>query len=96
MDKKIKEYTHRFPSVKNLQITSSDRKGKRFTATFVMGGETQNIHFGLKGAHTFYDGATQQKMLSYRARASKIKNKYGQYTYKIPGTANSFAYWILW
>jgi hypothetical protein len=86
----------RFPQVKNLIIYKSTRAGKRFTAEFDLAGVYHRVHFGLAGAFTWFDGAPATKRDSYRARASKIKNAQGRYTYKIAGTANSFAYYILW
>lgn len=44
----------------------------------------KKVHFG------------QQKRSAYRARASKIRNKEGQYTYEIRNTPNYLAYNILW
>ena len=93
---KIKNYTRLFPRVKNLIIYKSTRAGKRFTAEFDLAGRHRMVHFGLAGAFTWFDGAEKTKRDSYRARASKIKNAAGKYTYKIAGTANSFAYHILW
>ena len=96
MDKKIIEYTLLFPVVTQLRITNSNRKNKRFRADFVMNGQHRVVHFGLKNAQTYFDGASKKKRDSYLARASKIKNKKGEYTHSQPGTANSFAYHILW
>lgn len=96
MEVKIKQYERRFPQVSSLSIKRSDKKSKRFRADFVMQGGHRTVHFGQPGAYTFYDGAPTKKMMAYKARASKIVNKDGQYTYLIPGTANSLAYWILW
>jgi hypothetical protein len=90
------EYEKRFPQVKNLVLSVSTASGKRLTATFVLHGQKCMVHFGLKGAYTYSDGAPPEKRDSYKARASKITNAKGEYTYMIPGTANSFAYWLLW
>lgn len=96
MDSKVRKYMRLFPSVTDLQIYPSNRKGKRFTAEFTKGGKRQRVHFGQDTAHTYYDGASLEKRRGYRARASKITDKYGRYTYMRPGSANSFAYHILW
>lgn len=93
---KARAYMRKFPTVKNLLIYASKVKNKRFTADFYIGGKRKIKHFGLSGAYTWFDGAPRSKRDSYRARASKITNKRGQYTYKIAGTSNSFAYFILW
>lgn len=92
----IIKYHRLFPSVKNLVVVPSSSLNKRLTAVFYMGGRRHVVHFGLRGATTYADGASKAKRDSYRARASKITNASGQYTYKIPGTANSFAYHLLW
>lgn len=38
----------------------------------------------------------EKRRKAYRNRAEKIKNKKGEYTYKIPHTANWFSYNFLW
>jgi hypothetical protein len=85
----------RFPAVKNLVLCKTTGP-KRFAAEFTMGGKHRIVRFGDPNGSTYADGASSQKRNSYRARASKITNARGQYTYKIPGTANSLAYWLLW
>lgn len=96
IERKIREYKRRFPQVHDLAVVRSDRTGKRLKATFSMAGRPHTVHFGLSTAYTWADGAPEEKRRSYRARASKITNGRNQYTYRLPGTANSFAYWILW
>jgi hypothetical protein len=54
------------------------------------------IHFGAKNSQTFLEGASEAKRDSYRARASKIKNKEGNFTYNIKYTPNFLSYFILW
>jgi hypothetical protein len=94
--RKVTEYKRRFPQIKDLVVEESSRKGKRLTATFTQKGEKKTVHFGQDTAFTWADGADAKKRASYQARASKITNAKGEYTYRIPGTANSLAYWILW
>lgn len=96
IERKISAYRRKFPSVKDLHVVKSDRPGKRLKATFTLNGKLKTVHFGLHGAVTWADGAPREKRDSYRARASRIKNAAGRNTYLIPGTANSFAYWVLW
>lgn len=96
IERKIRAYKQKFPQVKDLHITESDSEHKRLRAEFTLRGKHKVVHFGLKTAYTWADGAPKAKRDSYRARASKITNADGKYTYVIPGTANSFAYWILW
>lgn len=92
----VAKYHRIFPSVKNLHILPSHSPHKRFTAIFNLNGRRRVVQFGQRGAFTFADGAPRSKRDSYLARASKITNARGQYTYRLPGTANSFAYWLLW
>lgn len=90
------KYMKKFPKVKKLRLTESDRHGKRLKALFMLDGKKHTIHFGDFYSETYYDGASETKRRAYQARASKIKNKEGEFTYMIPGTANSFSYWLLW
>ncbi|BAU79949.1 hypothetical protein A9K97_gp402 [Tokyovirus A1] len=92
---RIREYQRLFPSVKQLRITPSSRPQKRLKATFVLGGEEKVVHFGQRGAFTYFDGAPETKRNAFRARHSKILNK-GRTAYKVPGSASSFAWVILW
>jgi len=96
IEAKLKTYMRRFPSVKRLTVEPSTAANKRLTARFVMDGRPRTVHFGQAGAFTWADGADRAKRDAYRARASRITNAHGEYTYVIAGTANSFAYWLLW
>lgn len=103
----LKRYSHLFPEIKNLAITRSERKDKRFTAHFTIRGTSRKINFGQPGAYTYYDwilegrpadiaSAMEVKRAGYRARAAEIRNGEGKRTAMVPGTANSFAFWLLW
>lgn len=83
------------------RIEKSPRKNKKLRIIFSLKGVDGKIDsyyqdFGLSGSFTYADGASEQKRNAYRARASKMKNKQGEYTYKIPYTKNYLAYWLLW
>ena len=57
----------------------------------------KKIGFGYKGMDDWRSRtATKEQRKSYRARASKIKNKKGELTYKMKDTANYWAYHYLW
>lgn len=76
----------------------SKRKGKKFSV-YVKGanGNKKLIHFGAAGMDDWRSGtATKEQRDSYRARARGIKNKNGQYTYKLKDTPNYWAYNYLW
>lgn len=60
-------------------------------------GNPKKIGFGYKGMVDWRSGkATKEQRKSYRARASGIKNKAGQLTYKMKDTANYWSYHYLW
>ena len=73
-------------------LSLSDRPNKKIK--IIINGKI--IHYGDKNSHTYIEGADEKKRNAYRARASKIKNKNGQYTYLIKYTPNYLAYWTLW
>jgi|TARA_R110000823_G_scaffold288102_1_gene406309 hypothetical protein len=76
----------------------SKAKGKKFSV-YVKGsnGNTKKINFGAKGMDDWRSGtATDGQRKSYKARASGIRNKQGQLTYKLKDTANYWSYHYLW
>jgi hypothetical protein len=75
-------------------IVYSWRKNKRFA--YVPLNNEKVIHFGDSNAKTFFDGASDGTMKSYKARHSKIKNKDGELVYKIVGTPSWLSYNLLW
>jgi len=57
----------------------------------------KKIGFGYKGMDDWRSGtATKEQRKSYKARASGIKNKKGELTYKDKNTANYWSYNYLW
>mgnify|MGYP003650983399 CR=1 FL=1 len=55
------------------------------------------LNFGAKGMDDWRSGtATKAQRKSYKARASGIRNKQGQLTYKLKDTANYWSYHYLW
>ncbi|AEQ32758.1 DUF5754 domain-containing protein [Megavirus chiliensis] len=81
----------------DLKISKSDRKGKRFKATYTdYDGKRRKIYFGQDGAYTYADGAPDSKRRAYRARASAQYTKAGKQAISIPGSAASLSYNILW
>jgi len=76
----------------------STKSGKKFMV-YVKGknGNPKLIHFGAAGMDDWRSGtATKEQRKSYKARASGIKNKEGQLTYKNKNTANYWSYHYLW
>ena len=73
-------------------VALSDKPRKKIMVII----DGKRIDFGAKGSNTWLEGASKQKRDAYRARASKITNKNGEYTYLIRYTPNFLAYNILW
>jgi hypothetical protein len=71
-----------------MEITDSNRKNKRFLATFANG---EKIHFGQQGATTFVDSGDEKKRSAYLARHGA-----GREDWKTPYNAGSLSRWILW
>jgi hypothetical protein len=73
-------------------IVESWRQYKKYAVLY----KDKWIHFG----DVRYDDYTTHRDLdrrdAYRSRASRIINKYGQYTYKDKNYANFWAYNLLW
>jgi len=67
-------------------ITQSDRKDKRYLATFDNG---TKIHFGSKG-QSYIDHADKAKRDAYLKRHAKNEN------WEDPYTAGALSKWILW
>ena len=83
--------------VKLLLFERSKRKNKKwFVVLEDDSNETQIVHFG----DSRYQDYTQHKDIdrreSYRARASKIRNKKGDLTIQDPLSANAWSYYVLW
>ena len=93
---KILSYMRNFPSVTELTVTPSKNQKKRFRAIYLLNGELRTTTFGSRYGVTHIDGADDKRRDNYRKRAMHIKNRNGDRTYRIPGSANSFSYWLLW
>lgn len=93
-------YERRFPRIKifSFRYEPKEFPTKRVLVQFLVKGDKRlhTVVFGQRGAQTYFDGASREKRDAYRARASRIKNAAGRFTFKIAGTPNSFAYFILW
>jgi len=76
-----------------LHLELSDKNKFKLQATLKDG---DVVHFGMAKSTTFLEGADEKKRQLYLARASKIRNKKGEYTYKIKFTRSFLSYWILW
>lgn len=70
-----------------MYITQSDRKDKRYVATFDNG---KKVHFGLKNGQTYIDHLDKAKRDSYLKRHQKNED------WEDPYTAGALSRWILW
>jgi hypothetical protein len=70
-----------------MYITQSNRKDKRYLATFDNG---TKIHFGLKDGQTYIDHLDKKKRSAYLKRHMKNEN------WDDPYTAGSLSRYILW
>jgi len=71
-----------------MKIEQSNRKDKRFMATFKDG---TKVHFGLKNASTYID-----KKRSIEERNNYIKRHDVRENFNNPKTAGSLSRWLLW
>ena len=70
-----------------MYITQSDRKDKRYMATFHNG---TKVHFGQKNGQTYIDHGDKEKRDAYLKRHQKNEDWNGPYT------AGASSRWILW
>ena len=70
----------------------SKRKGKKYYVEY----DNKIINFGSDVGQTFLDHNDETKKKAWRARHEKIKNKNGEYVYKIKTSPSYWAYHILW
>ena len=70
-----------------MLIEASDRKGKRFKATYANG---KVVHFGAKNGSTYIDHKDKQKRENYIKRHAVREN------FDDPYSAGSLSRWLLW
>lgn len=76
--------------MKLKNVGTSDRKGKKLVATFIVEGRPKRIHFGSAGSTTFSSGATEDKKNAYLKR-HKVRENWND-----PLSAGALSRWILW
>jgi len=74
-------------------LSYSNRKNKKYMVTLKNG---KKIHFGDSRYEDYLSHQDWKRRVRYRKRASKIKDKEGELTYKDPNTANFWSYHLLW
>ena len=57
--------------MKLISVEPSDKKDKKFYATFDLGNKTKKVHFGQKGSSTYLDHKDDKKRDAYLARHKK-------------------------
>ena len=70
----------------------SKRKGKKYYVIY----KGTKIHFGADGMSDYTLHKDKERRARYRARASKITNKLGEYTYLDKTSPNYWSYHLLW
>lgn len=85
----------------------SNKKNKKYRVEFNLNNQLVSLDFGDKRYQQYRD-STPLKLYSnldhydkkrrerYRARASKIRNKQGEFTYRNPMSPNYWSYFYLW
>lgn len=77
--------------VKLLHVRSSERKGKKLVAKFLLdNGRFKTVNFGAKNSTTFAEGASDSKRLAYIAR-HKVNEDWTN-----PLTAGALSRYVLW
>ena len=71
----------------------SNHKNKKYMVTLKNG---DKIHFGDNRYEDFLFHNNWKRRVNYRKRASKIKDKDGNLTYKDKNSANVWSYHLLW
>ena len=75
----------------DLQI--STKRNKKYVVTLKNGDQT---HFGHPDYENFMIHQDQNRRFRYRKRASKIRDKHGNLTYKDRNSPNYWSYYLLW
>jgi len=74
-------------------LSYSNRKNKKYMVTLKNGNK---IHLGDRRYQDYLSHQDWKRRIQYRKRASKIKNKDGELTYRDPNYANFWSYHLLW
>jgi len=70
----------------------SKRKGKKYYVEY----DSKIINFGSDVGQTFLDHKDETIKKAWKARHEKIKNKNGEYVYKLKNSPSYWAYHLLW
>jgi hypothetical protein len=73
-----------------VNVEPSKRKDKKLVATFKVDDVVKKIHFGLRGSHTYAEGASDDVRNAYIARHTVRED------WTTPLNAGSLSFHILW
>ena len=73
-------------------LKPSTRKNKKYMVLY----NNKWIHFGSKGMSDFIEHKDKDRRMRYQARASKIKDKNNNFTFKLKSSPNFWSYYVLW
>ena len=91
--KVLKKLTKKAKKLGAESLDYSKRKNNKYVATLPGG---KKIHFGSAQYPDFHIHKDEERKERYLARAKKIKNKKGEYTYKNPESSNFWSFKLLW
>ena len=91
--KDFKKLTKKAQKLGAESLDYSTRKNNKYMVTLPEG---KKVHFGSPKYPDYLDHKDQERRDKYLARASKIKNRQGELTYKDPNSSNFWSYNLLW
>ena len=91
--KDFKKLTKKAQKLGAESLDYSTRKNNKYMVTLPEG---KKVHFGSPKYPDYLYHKDQERRDKYLARASKIKNRQGELTYKDPNSSNFWSYNLLW
>ena len=91
--KDFKKLTKKAQKLGAESLDYSKRKNNKYMVTLPEG---KKVHFGSPKYPDYLFHKDEERRDRYLSRASKIKNRQGELTYKIPTSSNYWSYNLLW
>ena len=91
--KEFRKLTKKAQKLGAESLDYSTRKNNKYMVTLPEG---KKVHFGSPKYPDYLYHKDQERRDKYLARASKIKNRQGELTYKDPNSSNFWSYNLLW
>ena len=88
----MEELKNKSLSLGATNFCGSEMKNKRFYVVY----DNKKINFGSPTAKTFFDHQDEKKKIAWLARHTKIKNKTGEYVYKLKTSPSYWSKNLLW